>query len=33
MSLRLPIKVIGRWGATGTGWQTLMVEKLSRVRV
>jgi uncharacterized protein (DUF4415 family) len=33
ISLRLPVEVIERWNATGPGWQTRMVEKLSRARV
>ena len=33
ISLRLPVEVIERWKATGPGWQTRMVEKLSRARV
>ncbi len=32
ISLRLPADVIERWKATGTGWQTRMAERLSRVR-
>jgi len=32
ISLRLPIDVVERWKATGAGWQTRMVERLSKVR-
>lgn len=32
ISLRLPTDVIERWKATGPGWQTRMVERLSKVR-
>ena len=32
ISLRLPADVIERWKATGTGWQTRMAERLSKVR-
>jgi uncharacterized protein (DUF4415 family) len=32
ISLRLPADVIERWRATGPGWQTRMVERLSKVR-
>ncbi len=32
ISLRLPADVIERWKATGPGWQTRMVERLSKVR-
>jgi uncharacterized protein (DUF4415 family) len=32
ISLRLPADVIARWRATGPGWQTRMVERLSRTR-
>jgi uncharacterized protein (DUF4415 family) len=32
ISLRLPVDVIERWKATGAGWQTRMVERLSKVR-
>jgi uncharacterized protein (DUF4415 family) len=32
ISLRLPIEVIERWKATGAGWQTRMVERLSKFR-
>jgi uncharacterized protein (DUF4415 family) len=32
ISLRLPPDVLARWKATGPGWQTRMVEKLSRIR-
>ncbi|MCX7171750.1 MAG: BrnA antitoxin family protein [Proteobacteria bacterium] len=32
ISLRLPSDVIERWKATGTGWQTRMAERLSKVR-
>jgi len=28
VSLRLPSEVLARWKATGTGWQTRMVESL-----
>ena len=31
ISLRLPPDVIERWKATGAGWQTRMVERLSQV--
>jgi uncharacterized protein (DUF4415 family) len=31
ISLRLPADVIERWRATGTGWQTRMAERLSKV--
>ena len=31
ISIRLPENLIQRWRATGPGWQTRMVEKLSRV--
>jgi uncharacterized protein (DUF4415 family) len=31
ISLRLPTEVIDRWKATGAGWQTRMVERLSQV--
>jgi uncharacterized protein (DUF4415 family) len=31
ISLRLPAVVIARWRATGPGWQTRMVERLSKV--
>jgi len=31
ISLRLPAEVIERWRATGPGWQTRMVERLSKV--
>ena len=30
ISLRLPPDVLARWKATGPGWQTRMVERLSR---
>jgi uncharacterized protein (DUF4415 family) len=30
ISLRLPQDVLARWKATGPGWQTRMVEALSR---
>ena len=33
VSLRLPADVIARWRATGPGWQTRMVERLSKVTV
>ena len=29
ISLRLPISVVERWKATGPGWQTRMVKRLS----
>jgi uncharacterized protein (DUF4415 family) len=29
VSLRVPIEVLNRWKATGPGWQTRMVAKLS----
>ena len=32
ISLRLPPDVLARWKATGPGWQTRMVERLSRTR-
>jgi uncharacterized protein (DUF4415 family) len=32
ISLRLPPDVLERWKATGPGWQTRMVERLSRIR-
>jgi uncharacterized protein (DUF4415 family) len=32
ISLRLPPDVLARWKATGPGWQTRMVERLSRIR-
>lgn len=32
ISLRLPADVIERWKATGTGWQTRMADRLSKVR-
>ena len=32
ISLRLPVDVIERWKATGSGWQTRMAERLSKVR-
>ena len=32
ISLRLPADVIERWRATGSGWQTRMAERLSKVR-
>lgn len=32
ISLRLPADVIERWKATGTGWQTRMAERLSKIR-
>jgi uncharacterized protein (DUF4415 family) len=31
ISLRLPAEVVARWRATGPGWQTRMVERLSKV--
>lgn len=30
ISLRLPPKVLAKWKATGPGWQTRMVEVLSK---
>jgi len=30
ISLRLPVSVLEAWKATGPGWQTRMVEDLSR---
>ena len=30
ISLRLPVDVIDRWRATGSGWQTRMIERLSK---
>ena len=32
ISLRLPPDVLARWKATGPGWQTRMVQRLSRVK-
>jgi uncharacterized protein (DUF4415 family) len=32
ISLRIPADLIERWRATGPGWQTRMVERLSKVR-
>ena len=32
ISLRLPADVIERWKATGSGWQTRMAERLSKLR-
>lgn len=32
ISLRLPAEVLDRWKATGPGWQTRMVERLSKSR-
>ena len=32
ISLRLPVDVIERWKASGAGWQTRMVERLSKLR-
>ena len=32
ISLRLPPDVLARWKATGPGWQTRMVERLSRTK-
>jgi len=32
ISIRIPVDVIERWRATGPGWQTRMVERLSKVR-
>lgn len=29
ISLRVPVEVLARWKATGPGWQTRMVAKLS----
>ena len=29
ISLRVPVEVLDRWKATGPGWQTRMVAKLS----
>jgi uncharacterized protein (DUF4415 family) len=31
VSIRLPVEVIERWRATGPGWQTRMVDRLSRM--
>ena len=31
ISLRLPPEVIERWHANGSGWQTRMAERLSKV--
>lgn len=31
ISLRLPADVIEKWKATGVGWQTRMVERLSKL--
>ncbi len=30
ISLRVPSEVLDRWRSTGTGWQTRMVQRLSR---
>ena len=30
ISLRVPVEVLGKWRATGPGWQTRMVQRLSR---
>ena len=32
ISLRLPVEIVDRWKATGPGWQTRMVERLSKTR-
>ena len=32
ISLRLPVDVIERWKATGSGWQTRMAEQLGKVQ-
>jgi uncharacterized protein (DUF4415 family) len=32
ISLRLPPEVLARWKATGPGWQTRMVDVLSRAK-
>ena len=32
ISLRLPQEVLARWKATGPGWQTRMVEMLSKAK-
>lgn len=32
MSLRLHVEIVDRWKATGSGWQTRMVERLSKTR-
>ena len=32
ISLRLPAEIVDRWKATGPGWQTRMVERLSKTR-
>ena len=32
VSLRLPVEIVDRWKATGPGWQTRMVERLSKTR-
>ncbi len=32
ISLRLPVDVVERWKATGSGWQTRMAERLSKLR-
>jgi len=32
ISLRLPPDVLARWKATGPGWQSRMVERLSRAK-
>jgi uncharacterized protein (DUF4415 family) len=30
ISLRVPVEVLEKWRATGPGWQTRMVQRLSR---
>jgi uncharacterized protein (DUF4415 family) len=30
ISLRVPVEVLERWRASGPGWQTRMVQRLSR---
>ena len=32
ISLRLPAKIVDRWKATGPGWQTRTIERLSKTR-
>jgi uncharacterized protein (DUF4415 family) len=32
ISIRLPVGVIERWKATGSGWQTCIAERLSKLR-
>lgn len=32
ITIRLPADVIARWKSTGSGWQTRMAERLSKVR-